>query len=57
MRLIKQVYAVEPLVCPRCAGAMRIIAFLEQRAVIEKILTHLPACAEGRQGALAGLRP
>jgi hypothetical protein len=40
-RLIMQVYAVDPLVCPRCAGAMRIIAFIEQPAVIEKILTHL----------------
>ena len=31
-RLIKQVYEVDPLVCPRCAGAMRIIAFIEQPA-------------------------
>jgi hypothetical protein len=40
-RLIKQVYDVDPLVCPRCAGPMRIIAFIEQPAVIEKILRHL----------------
>jgi hypothetical protein len=40
-RLIKQVYEVDPLVCPRCAGAMRIIAFIEQPEVIAKILTHL----------------
>ena len=40
-RLIKQVYEVDPLVCPRCAGAMRIIAFLEQPEVIAKILTHV----------------
>jgi hypothetical protein len=40
-RLIKQAYEVDPLVCPRCAGAMRIIAFLEQPDVIAKILTHL----------------
>ena len=40
-RLIKQVYEVDPLVCPRCSGAMRIIAFIEQPEVIEKILTHL----------------
>jgi hypothetical protein len=40
-RLIKQVYEVDPLVCPRCAGPMRIIAFIEQPAVIEKILRHL----------------
>ena len=40
-RLIKQVDEVDPLVCPRCAGAMRIIAFIEQHEAIEKILTHL----------------
>ena len=40
-RLIKQVYEVDPLVCPRCAGPMRIIAFIEQPAVIETILAHL----------------
>jgi len=40
-RLITQVYEVDPLVCPRCAGSMRIIAFIEQPAVIEKILRHL----------------
>jgi hypothetical protein len=47
-RLIKQVYEVDPLLCPRCAGPMRIIAFIEQPEVIAKILTHLglwPACA------------
>ena len=40
-RLIKQVYEADSLLCPRCGGAMRIIAFIEQPAVIEKILTHL----------------
>ena len=42
--MIKQVYEVDPLVCPRCAGPIRIIAFIEQAAVIEKILTHLGLC-------------
>ena len=40
-RLIKQVYEADPLMCPRCTGPMRIIAFIEQPEVIEKILTHL----------------
>jgi Putative transposase len=40
-RLIKQVYEADPRLCPRCGGAMRIIAFIEQPAVIEQILTHL----------------
>ncbi|MEI8190568.1 MAG: hypothetical protein WCI75_12725 [candidate division NC10 bacterium] len=44
-RLIKQVAEVDPLVCPRCAGPMRIIAFIEQPALNEKILIHLGLCA------------
>jgi hypothetical protein len=39
-QLIKQAYEVDPLVCPRCGEPMRIIAFIEQAEVIEKILTH-----------------
>jgi hypothetical protein len=40
-RLIKQVYEADPLVCPRCGGAMRILGFIEHPEVIEKILTPL----------------
>jgi hypothetical protein len=38
---IKQVYEADPLVCPQCGGPMRAIAFIEQPAVIGKILSHL----------------
>jgi hypothetical protein len=44
-RLIKQVYEVDPLVCARCGGPMRIIAFIEQPEVIEQILAHLGLCS------------
>ena len=40
-RLIKQVYEVDPLMCPRCGRRIRIFAFIEPPDVIEKILTHL----------------
>ena len=38
--LIKRVYEIDPLMCPRCGGAMKVIAFIEpsQGDVIEKIL-------------------
>ncbi len=39
--MIKKVYAADSLLCQRCGGAMRIIAFIDQPDVIEKILTHL----------------
>lgn len=39
--LIKKVYEVDPLVCPKCGGKMEIIAFITEAAAIRKILTHL----------------
>jgi hypothetical protein len=40
--LIKRVYETDPLVCPKCAGKMKVIAFIEppQAEVIEKIMRH-----------------
>jgi hypothetical protein len=38
---IKQVYEVDPLLRPQCEGAIRIIAVVNQPAVIEEILSHL----------------
>ena len=40
-RLIKKIYEVDPLVCPKCGGEMRIIAFIEDYKVIKKILDYL----------------
>ena len=39
-RVLKKVFEVDPLVCPRCGGAMRVIAWITDRAVIDRILTH-----------------
>ena len=40
--LIKRVYEVDPLECPQCGGAMKVISFIERRQqdVIERILRH-----------------
>ena len=40
-RLIQKIYEIDPLTCPKCQGQMRIIAFIEDEEVIEKILKHL----------------
>ena len=40
-RLIRKIYEVDPLVCPKCNGQMRIVSFIEDQAVISKILRHL----------------
>jgi hypothetical protein len=40
--LIKRVYQTDPLMCPRCGGVMKIIAFIEARQgeIVRKILEH-----------------
>ena len=40
-RLIKKIYEVDPLLCPKCKCSMRIIAFIEDYKVIRKILDYL----------------
>ena len=40
-RLIQKIYEVDPLVCPKCKGSMRIISFIEDAQVIREILMHL----------------
>ena len=39
--LIRLVYEVDPLTCSRCGGEMRVIALIQEPAVIDKILRHL----------------
>ena len=40
-RLIQKIYEVNPLTCPKCTGSMRILCFIEDELLIEKILKHL----------------
>lgn len=40
-RLIQKIYEVDPLVCPKCQGAMRVIGSIEDPSVIRAILEHL----------------
>jgi hypothetical protein len=39
--LIRRVYEVDPLICPRCGSEMRVIGFITQPALIDRILAHL----------------
>jgi uncharacterized protein YbaR (Trm112 family) len=34
-------FGLDVLACPRCGGRLRLIALIEQAAVIERILRHL----------------
>jgi hypothetical protein len=40
-RLIQKIYEIDLLICPKCQGLMRIISFIEDDRIIEKILKHL----------------
>ena len=40
-KLIRKVYEVDPLVCPKCGLQMRVISLVEDPAVIERILSWL----------------
>ena len=39
-RLIRRVFEVDPMMCPRCQIEMEVVALIHQPAVIDKILQH-----------------
>ena len=56
-RLLKRVFAIDVEHCPQCGGDFKIIAAIEEPAVIVRILTHLglPARAPPRTPARPAL--
>ena len=38
--LLQQLFEVDPLACPTCHGAMRLVAFITRASMIDQILTH-----------------
>jgi hypothetical protein len=39
--MIRKVYEVDPFLCPKCGGWMSIIFFIEDHAVIDRIINYL----------------
>jgi hypothetical protein len=39
--LLRRAFEIDVLACPDCGGRLRLVATIEQRALIEKILSHL----------------
>jgi len=39
--MIRKVYEVDSMVCPHCGGTTKIIAFLTDYAVVDRIIGHL----------------
>ena len=52
-RLLKRVFDIDIEHCPRCGGTMKIIAAIEEPAVITKILNHLGLPTRAPPRALA----
>ena len=63
--MIRKVYEVDPMVCPKCGGTMKVVAFLTEHAVVDRIINHLrltfvaerPAAGGRFSGAPDGRRP
>jgi len=50
-QLIRRIYEVDPLLCPSCGSEMKVIAFIIDHAVVDKILRHLePTWTEQSRG-------
>ena len=40
-RLLAKVYEVDPFICPKCGSEMKVIAVIQEREEIRRILRHL----------------
>jgi len=47
--LLRRIYEVDPLTCPRCAALMHIVAVITDPAVISRILVHRARSVERAQ--------
>jgi len=47
--MIRKVYETDSLFCPKCGGQMRIIAFIEDHNVIDRIIAHLKLTFEAER--------
>jgi len=50
-RLIQKIYEVDPLICSKCGGTMRIIAFIEDYKIVKKILDYVGIYEFGKKRA------
>jgi hypothetical protein len=39
--MIRKVYEVDPMVCPKCGGTMKVIAFIVDYTAVDRIIDHL----------------
>jgi hypothetical protein len=46
--LLRKVWDVDALKCPKCGGRMKVISFIEQPSVIRRILEHMELWDDSR---------
>ncbi|MGB9006707.1 MAG: transposase [Candidatus Aminicenantales bacterium] len=39
--MIRKVFEVDPMTCPKCGGSMKVVAFLTDFSVVDRIIDHL----------------
>jgi len=39
--MIRKFYEVDPMVCPKCGGQMKVIAFITDYLAVDRIIDHL----------------
>jgi hypothetical protein len=39
--MIRKVYEIDPMVCPKCGSSMKVIAFITDYQVVDRIIDHL----------------
>jgi hypothetical protein len=39
--MIRKVYEVDPMLCPKCGGTMKVIAFITDYEAVDRIIDHL----------------
>jgi len=47
--MIRKVYEVDPLLCPQCGAEMKVISFIEDPKVIDRIIRHLKLTFEAER--------
>jgi len=39
--MIRKVYEIDPMTCPKCGGLMKVVAFITDYQVVDRIIDHL----------------
>lgn len=47
--MVRKVYEIDPMVCPQCGGRMKVVAFLAEQAVVDRIIDHLKLAFKGER--------